>query len=68
MKIIIKPPAIAKFFKKDISCIWSEKSVWKIMASNMANKESIIAENLVLYPIITNSGNKISITIAEINK
>ena len=67
INIIKKPPVIAKFFKKDINCIWLEKSVWKIIASDMVNKASIIAASFVLYPMITSSGNKISIIIAGIN-
>ena len=58
INIIKKPPAIAKFFKKDINCIWLEKSVWKIIASNAANKASTNAASFVLYPMILVVGIK----------
>ena len=66
-KIIKNPPATAKFFMSAFISIWLEKSVWKIIANKIAVKESISAETLVLYPIITSTGNKISVIIAGIN-
>ena len=36
--IIKKPPAMEKFFKKAIICIWLLKSVWKITDTVIVNK------------------------------
>ena len=64
----MNPPAMAKFFKKEINCIWSEKLEWNIIASNIEKKESITAANLALYPMITSNGKRISIMMAGVNK
>ena len=54
--IIKNPPAIDKFFKKEIICIWSLKSEWNITETIKVNKHIKDAAILVLNPIIKNIG------------